>query len=77
MNPQELFDAVVSRLGIAMILGPGTLKRSLSEAGIDWRVASKKQYIRALVPLEARLCSYMPPAEARERIAQIELFLRE
>jgi hypothetical protein len=70
-SSDALFKKVLPKLGLAMIIGPGTLKRSLAQGGVDWSSATADDYRRALPYLEERLRNYMEPAEARRRIGEI------
>jgi hypothetical protein len=74
---EDLFNKVTGMLGLAMILAPGTLKRALKAAGADWETAQRDDYLRMLANLEARLQSYMDPAEAKRRVEAIGKLLED
>lgn len=66
-----LFDRVVELCGFSAYVGPGAVRRSLAEGGCEGR-AGVDDYRRALPALKRRLEVYVPEAEAKARIEQIE-----
>lgn len=74
MSP-DLFQEVVEALGLSMIIGPGVVRRALSDSGCDPKSATTKHYREALGRIETRLHSYMSPADAAARITKIKALL--
>jgi hypothetical protein len=70
-----LFEEVVGALGLSMIIGPGVVRRALADGGADPKSATPVQYREALGRIEARLTSYMSPAEAAQRISSVRAIL--
>lgn len=76
VTPSEaLFQEVVEKLGLSMIIGPGLVKRCLTGVGADWSTATPRQYTECLVQLEQRLSTYVGAESAATRIAEIRRVL--
>ena len=61
--------------GVAPMLGYGLVKRSLHDVGVDETAATPTDYLRALPRLEARLKTYLSPAEVMTAVERIRLEL--
>ena len=57
------------------MLGYGLVKRSLHDVGVDETAATPTDYLRALPRLEARLRTYLSPAEVKTAVERIRLEL--
>ena len=72
----DLYRRVVASTGLSPLLGPGTVRRALSCAGVDDpATASPAEYRVALPQLRRRLLVYLPPDEAEARTHEIEALL--
>jgi hypothetical protein len=74
-RPQQLFDKIVELSGLSSIIGPGTVRRALADAGFDVARATADCYRSILSRLEARLRAYLSAREVTERIRSISEFL--
>jgi PAS domain S-box-containing protein len=71
-----LFRAVIAT-GISRIIGPRTMARVCSRAGIDPRTSSAADVARALPALREALGIFLPPEQAEEHVAAVAAFARE
>lgn len=71
MRGRALFDKVVEMCGISGVLGPGLVRRALSDGDVDPDEGTPEDYERALPKLRDRLATYVPPEEAAARIRRI------
>jgi hypothetical protein len=75
LRGEELFKEIVEALGLSMIIGPGVVRRALADVGADPKSATPSDYRESLPKMEARLASYMTPAESTQRIAKVRAIL--
>lgn len=73
----EIFQGVTRRCGLAAMFAPGTVRRALQQAGIDPKVATVDDYFSILATLMVRLGTYLGENEAKERIREIRLYLKQ
>lgn len=71
MRGRALFDKVVEMCGISGVLGPGLVRRALSDRDVDPAHGTPEDYEEALPRLRDRLATYVPPDEAARRIRRI------
>jgi PAS domain S-box-containing protein len=71
-----LFRAIVET-GVSSIIGPRTMVRVCSHAGIDPRTSSAADVERALPALREALGIFLPPEQVEQRIAAVSAFARE
>ena len=57
------------------MLGYGLVKRSLHDVGADEAIATPRDFLRAMPRLEARLKTYLSPAEVKTAVERIRLEL--
>jgi len=76
MVNRKLFDEIVSRTGLAPIIGPGTVQRALHAAGVSPELAQTQDYLRALPELRVRMAIYLEPTMLEQRVRQIEAHLK-
>jgi hypothetical protein len=76
-DPQELFEELVVRTGLASFIGPGVVRRALQSVGI-FRIedATREDYRRALPALRARMATYMSNEQLDARLRDIGSLLR-
>ena len=77
MRGRLLFDKVVEMCGISGVLGPGLVRRALSDRGVDPGRGRAEDYEEALPRLRERLATYVPPEEADDRIRRIARMLAD
>ena len=70
----DLFSAVVAACGLAVVIGPGTVRRALQDIGAS-SVPTVDDFRRAVPRLEMRLAVYLSPAEAAQRALVIQKLL--
>lgn len=75
MPIDNLFREVASRCGLAAMIAPGAVRRSLQQQGSDAETAMATDYLSALPILQKRLMIYLKPHEADRRIHEIREFL--
>jgi hypothetical protein len=75
VRPQDLFDKIVELSGLSIIIGPGTVRRALADAGYDVAAATADCYRSILNRLEARLRAYLSARDVERRIRSITEFL--
>ncbi len=68
-----MFARVMREAGLSAVLGSGLVARSLRDVGASVETASEADYARALPRLEARLKTYLDPAQ----VARIGATLRD
>lgn len=75
VGSEELFDKVVELSGLSRIIGPGTVRRALLDAGLEPSFATAESYRSITNRLDARLRAYLSGREAAERMRSIKEFL--
>lgn len=75
MGSDELFARVVELSGLSRIIGPGTVRRALLDAGLEPSFATADGYRSIASQLEARLRAYLSGREAEQRVRSIQAFL--
>ncbi|WP_394838891.1 hypothetical protein LVJ94_18535 [Pendulispora rubella] len=74
---RRLFEEIVTRTGLAPMIGPGTVQRALHAVGVSSpEHAQTHDYLRALPELRARMAIYLEPAAVEQRLRQIEAHLK-
>ena len=76
MDSRTLFDRVLALCSFSDLLGPGTVRRALNDAGVNIARATVEDYERALPRLAARLRAYVPAEDANQRVRRVAVFLR-
>jgi hypothetical protein len=72
---QELFERVLAYCGLSALIGPGILRRAMSESGVDPDAAAPQDYAPILPGLAYRLRTFVPVEEAERRVRRLALFL--
>lgn len=75
LAPDELFQAVLKELQLSMVIGPGIIKRSLAEAGVDVGEATRQHYLDSIERIETRLRNYLDANEAAARVRALRTLL--
>jgi hypothetical protein len=75
VGAEELFDRVVELSGLSRIIGPGTVRRALLDAGLEPSFATAEGYRSIASRLDARLRAYLSAREAQQRMRSIQEFL--
>jgi hypothetical protein len=75
VGSEELFERVVELSGLSRIIGPGTVRRALLDAGLEPSFATAEGYRAITSRLEARLRAYLSGREAEQRVRSIQAFL--
>ncbi|MFW6051555.1 MAG: hypothetical protein ACODAU_10290 [Myxococcota bacterium] len=77
MTPADLFDEIVRICDLSEVLGPGLVRRALSDVGMVVEEADADGWRRALPHLRKRLEAYFPEEEVQARLRRIESLLEE
>jgi len=75
-NTEVLFEKVVEKIGLSMIIGPGIVRRALAAVGADAKFATPINYVHCLGALEQRLAAYMDPATVSARVNEVRTLLQ-
>jgi len=68
----SLFDQVLEVLGLASMIGPGVVQRSLKEESVlSPAQARPNDYLKIIPRLRVRLAVYLPPEEVASRLARL------
>jgi hypothetical protein len=64
---KTLFERVISVCGLPFVIGPSTLERACSRAGVDAKTMSPGDLRRALPEIRETLALFLPRDEAERR----------
>jgi hypothetical protein len=73
-RPIDLEGEIVRLCGLSKILAPGLLRRALADVGAK-TPATAEDLLRALPMIEARMRTYLPPQEVRDRSTRMRYLL--
>ena len=77
MKGTELFEKVVELCGLPAMIGPGLVRRSLTDGKAEPETATPSDYRNALPRLVARMKAYAAPDDAERRARRIVTFLAQ
>jgi len=73
-GPSDLEREIIQLCGLSKMLAPGLLRRALADVNAA-TPPTPSDVLRALPMIETRMRAYLPPAEVKERSAQMQRFL--
>jgi DNA-binding response OmpR family regulator len=77
VSGRELFLRVVAASGLSEVLGRSTLELALKRAGIETALLTPENLRAALPHVEQALVTFLPPGEARARLAAVAALATE
>jgi DNA-binding response OmpR family regulator len=75
--PADLFLRVVAASGLSEVLGRSTIDRALQRAGVDGASLTPRKLKTALPQIEHALSTFLPPQDAKRRLAAISFLAME
>jgi hypothetical protein len=74
LGPTDLEREIIQLCGLSKMLAPGLLQRALADVHAA-NPPTPDDVLRALPMIETRMRAYLPPADVRERSAQMQRLL--
>lgn len=75
MPGPQIFERIVQLCGLSEVLGPGIVRRSLADVGIDPERAEPADWRRVVPQLHKRLRAYLPEDDSTRRLQRIQALI--